>query len=151
MSSIKRILFPTDFSPSSRTAQAHFQELVNDLDAEPHVLFVAEEHSLAVPGLASVFATPTENLEQACHKAKSFLHKMFDSSWRKNGDLVTATRIGKPHREIVKYADEYKINLIIIGTHGHTGAFDILLGNVAENVLRHASCPVMTARPNVKS
>lgn len=147
MPKIKRILFPTDFSPNAKAAQAHVQSLAEDLKAEVHVLFVAEGLSLEAPDSTSLFVTPADSLEQVCRSAMPYLHKLFDSEWSQQHHVVHATRIGRPFREIIKYADENQIDLIIAGTHGHTGPLRILLGSVAENLVRHANCPVMTVRP----
>jgi nucleotide-binding universal stress UspA family protein len=53
-------------------------------------------------------------------------------------------RLGTPSEEIVNYADEHEIDLIVMGTHGRTGVARVLLGSVAEKVVRKAPCPVLT-------
>jgi nucleotide-binding universal stress UspA family protein len=55
-------------------------------------------------------------------------------------------RVGTPFYEIVRYAREMKIDLIVMGTHGHTGLVHVLLGSVTEKVVRKAPCPVLTVR-----
>jgi nucleotide-binding universal stress UspA family protein len=55
-------------------------------------------------------------------------------------------RQGRPATEIVEAAREIEADLIVIATHGHTGLKHVLLGSVAENVVRHAPCPVLTVR-----
>ena len=57
-----------------------------------------------------------------------------------------ATRIGLPAEEIVQYADEHAIDLIVMGTHGREGVMRVVLGSVAESVVRRAPCPVLTVR-----
>jgi len=54
--------------------------------------------------------------------------------------------VGEPHREIVRFADERGIDLIVMGTHGRGGMAHLLLGSVAEQVVRTAPCPVLTVR-----
>jgi nucleotide-binding universal stress UspA family protein len=54
--------------------------------------------------------------------------------------------VGEPPEEIVREARERRCDVIVMGTHGHTGLTRVLLGSVAEGVLRHAPCPVLTVR-----
>ena len=66
------------------------------------------------------------------------------------GPASTAIRhvtIGFPIEEIMKYAGEHDIDLIVVGTHGHTGLSHLLLGSVAEKLVRLATCPVLTVHP----
>ena len=58
----------------------------------------------------------------------------------------TTVRVGRPFHEIVEAAREGNADLIILATHGHTGLKHMLLGSTAENVVRHASCPVLIVR-----
>jgi nucleotide-binding universal stress UspA family protein len=55
--------------------------------------------------------------------------------------------VGVPHREIVKAAEKERADLLVIGTHGRTGLDRVLLGSIAERVVRLAPCPVLTVRP----
>ena len=59
-------------------------------------------------------------------------------------DPVRAMRLGRPTDEIVRYASEHEIDLIVMGTHGREGVARMLLGSVAEKVVRRAACPVLT-------
>ena len=63
-----------------------------------------------------------------------------------SGRIVLATRMGDVSDQIVSYAAEHEIDMIVIGTHGHRGLMHALLGSVAEAVVRKASCPVLTVR-----
>ena len=60
--------------------------------------------------------------------------------------ITRVTRAGTPVVEVTKYAKDNQIDLIVTGTHGHTGLFDLVLGSVATNVVRLATCPVLTVR-----
>ncbi len=59
---------------------------------------------------------------------------------------VLKTQVGSPHREIVRYATEHQVDLIVLGTHGRGPLGHMLLGSVAERVVRTAPCPVLTVR-----
>lgn len=61
-------------------------------------------------------------------------------------DVVTEVREGIPHETILSYVDENDVDLVVMGTHGHTGDGARLVGSVAESVVRHADVPVMTVR-----
>ena len=56
--------------------------------------------------------------------------------------------MGRAYAEIVRYANEQRIEMIVMGTHGRSGLSHLLLGSVAERVVRTAGCPVLTVRPN---
>jgi nucleotide-binding universal stress UspA family protein len=58
------------------------------------------------------------------------------------------TAVGRPFEEIVRFAKEHQIDLIVIGSHGRRGLSHLLLGSVAERVVRIAGCPVLTVRPD---
>jgi nucleotide-binding universal stress UspA family protein len=60
--------------------------------------------------------------------------------------VTVCYRDGVPHEEIIRYADQHQIDLIVMGTHGRRGLAHALLGSVAERVVRHARCPVLTVR-----
>jgi len=61
--------------------------------------------------------------------------------------LYVHARIGSPEKEILGLAEEVSADLILLGTHGHTAVGRLLLGSVAEEVVRHAGCPVLVTRP----
>jgi nucleotide-binding universal stress UspA family protein len=61
-------------------------------------------------------------------------------------EITAKTRLGRPYVEITEAAQELKVDLLILATHGHTGLKHVLLGSTAERVVRHAPCPVLTVR-----
>jgi nucleotide-binding universal stress UspA family protein len=62
-------------------------------------------------------------------------------------EAAAAVRTGKPYQEILLEADQQRIDLIIMATHGHTGVEHMLFGSTAERIVRNAKCPVLTIRP----
>lgn len=119
---VREILLATDFSEASEAAVRAARDYARHFGARVHLFHVAsaEERGLAglLAGLAATFgATPT---------------------------VVRAAAGGAPAPEIVKYARDNGIDLIILGTHGRTGVSRALLGSVAERVVRTAACPVLT-------
>ena len=82
-------------------------------------------------------------LQESAEKA---LDQLLDQDWAQGKKIVKSTRQGPPFLEIIRYAKENEIDLIVLGTHGRTGLAHVLLGSVAEKVVRKASCPVLTVR-----
>jgi nucleotide-binding universal stress UspA family protein len=68
------------------------------------------------------------------------------SPWDENLTVVREIRQGSPFLEIIRYAKEKNIDLIVLGTHGRSGLAHVMLGSVAERVVRIAPCPVLTVR-----
>jgi universal stress protein A len=135
----KKILFPTDFSHASDAGLPQAASLARDMGATLVILHV-EEPPLAYGGGELYYGIPepnTEALNQMLAKVKPadpnvpYVHRM-----------VT----GDPATEIVRVAQEEGVDLIVLGTHGRTGLTRLLMGSVAENVVRRAPCPVLTYR-----
>jgi len=78
--------------------------------------------------------------------AKVQLEKTFIDEMRGFKDIEHVVLTGNPYQEISRFAEENKIDLIVIGTQGKTGLDRMLFGSTAEQVVRHAPCPVMTVR-----
>jgi nucleotide-binding universal stress UspA family protein len=87
-------------------------------------------------------------LEQAASQVDTLLESLKKDAARLGVLRVTAAKsIGPPVAEIVRFAREGNYDLIVLGTHGRTGLKHALIGSVAERVVRHAHCPVLTIRP----
>lgn len=69
------------------------------------------------------------------------------STWSEERRVISTVVTGFAVEEIVKYAEEHSIDLIVVGTHGLTGISHLLIGSVAEKLVRAATCPVLTVRP----
>ena len=143
----KRICCPIDFSDASRAAMEVAADLARRTGAELVLL-----HAYPIPGYTfpdgSVVASP-KMMQDLADQAERHL-----GEWRADAEkLVGAPRvtmdkaIGEPAAEIVSYAEEKGIDLLVLGTHGRTGLEHALMGSVAERVVRRARCPVLTVRP----
>lgn len=148
VSKIQRILFATDFSEPAEHAQRYACELADKLQAELHLLHVH------VPVVMPAMGAPTfgyvESPPIVAEVEGNMLRRLaslLDSEWQANHRVVTAVRVGMTVFEIIRYAEENQIDLIVMGTLGRTGLTHLLLGSVAENVVRKAHCPVFTVRP----
>ena len=135
---LKQILVATDFSEASAAALAHGRALARSFGATLHVLHVMENLFLRpVPGdpYALKAATTTQLKDCLTADDRSSLH------------AIAALRTGDtPAEAIVEYAKRHRIDLVVMGTHGRAGMARLLLGSVAETVVRTATCPVLTVR-----
>jgi nucleotide-binding universal stress UspA family protein len=138
MPELRRILCAVDFSDPSNHALAFARELATQFGAELHAVHAFQLPIYALPDgavmLGPEFAT----------KLMSELQKAFSNLTKNDPAVRTHLVEGIPHREIVRLAAELPADLIVMGTHGHTGFKHLLLGSVAERVVRTASVPVIT-------
>lgn len=147
MIKIQRILFPTDFSEASKPAQEYACAFADQFGAELHVLYVLPNDLVMAPEPAmAIGLTPNFFVEQKAAAEKT-LERLIPPTWAQGKSLHRATRMGNPHVEIGQYAREHDIDLLILGTHGRSALMHLLLGSVAEKVVRTAPCPVLTVRP----
>jgi len=144
---VKKVLLATDFSDCAKTAQEYAAAFAEQFQAELHVLHVVVDTSLMVVEYGAALTLPPDYLEQMKSQAKQAVEKIVSASVKRAGAGVSAVRLGSPPLEIVKYAGEHGIDLIVIGTHGRGGLLHLLLGSCAERVVRKAQCPVLTVRP----
>ena len=142
-----RILVPTDFSPTADAALEHARALARAFGAELHLVHVFEDPLLtgAVTAEAYVPAAPEVRAALMQEARERLAHRV------RAGDadaLKTTTEIitGSPATAIVDHAASAGASLIVMGTHGRGGVAHLLLGSVAERVVRAAPCPVLTVR-----
>lgn len=136
-----RILVPTDGSAGMERVVEHAADLARAHGAELHVLYVVNTASLANLPMETSWEGVSEMLREEGNAA-------LDEAERIAGDLpiTRATREGTPSREIVRYAEQAACDLVCMGTHGRGGLDRLLLGSVAERVVRSSPVPVLTVR-----
>lgn len=148
MPSIKRILVPTDFSQQSDSALDYATTLAEVFKASLVLLYVFED-PLAIspyqPDLHSSIppAAPAATIQSDQTQLGSRVAMAQKSGQPVSSDFVW----GNPSKIIPEYAAAHDIDLIVMGTHGRTGVAHLLLGSVAERVVRVAPCPVLSVRP----
>lgn len=144
----RKILCPVDFSQFTQDVINYAVDLAKKYGAELHVMHVVPNMTYFTP--YESFLTP-ENLVVIEKNIQDEVEKKF-TRLLKHDDVPTKTaiRTGAPFVEIIDYAKTESIDLIVMGTHGHSGLEHILIGNVAEKVVRKSPCPVMTIRPKGK-
>jgi nucleotide-binding universal stress UspA family protein len=131
------ILVPTDGSAGAETAAEHAFSLAAAFDAEVTVLSVVD----AGP-VGDAVADRREALEQAAQESVEAVARNADDEL----PVRTAVKRGRPYETIREYIDHAGIDLVTMGTHGRTGLDRLLLGSVAERVVRTSPVPVLTAR-----
>ena len=145
--SIKKIILATDFSDTSKEAGYQALSLAKTNKAELKALHVFDTSALNVPMYAYLAVAGIEELEEARQrgiKTLKELAKSFDI------EVETIFKEGDPGHEIIRVAEEINADLIVLGTHGHSGWKRFTLGSVAELVIRHAPCAVLTIRSKEK-
>jgi len=144
MINLKRILVPSDFSECSDAAVRYGVELARKFGATLHLLHVVQDPATQ-PWAAEGFAVPLlEAVDQWQKDAKLRLDTSIPFEDRANA--VVSCTIASPFPEILRYAIDNGIDLIVMGTHGRCGVSHMLLGSIAEKVVRRAPCPVLTVR-----
>jgi nucleotide-binding universal stress UspA family protein len=146
MIAIRNILVPTDFSEPSTAALRYAVALAEAFESTLHVLHVIENPYMAM-GPAELYVAPPVNFIGELEKeAERRLAEAVTPDERARFHVREMTRHGRPHEEIDGYAKENAIDLIVMGTHGRTALAHLLIGSVAEKVVRTAPCPVLTVR-----
>jgi universal stress protein A len=142
----KRILFSTDFSENSEPALNLALEQVKAFQGELLILHVVDSWA-GFPSYQHGVCLNVQEVVQSClESAQARLDQMVEELGKVTNGVKTYSRIGVPAQEIARLADEESVDMIVMGTHGWTGLRHMLLGSVAENVLRTAKCPVLVVR-----
>ncbi len=147
MSTIRRILVPTDFGESSAPSVRLAVQLADKFAAELIVLHVVQDTALVMPEAVMPTPVPGPDLGQLVESAKAGLADLVE---RMNLDRFRPqleVRVGSPVSEIVAAAADLKADLLCVGTHGRTGLAHLLLGSQAERLVRESPCPVLTVKP----
>jgi nucleotide-binding universal stress UspA family protein len=142
---VRRILVPTDFSPPSERALELAIEFARRFGAELTLFHAHELPAYVFPD--GVMPVSPEILLELERSMNAELDRLAARVRAAGVPVSTKTGVGAHDVEIVRYASEMNADLIIMGTHGRTGLRHVLLGSVAEKVVRRAPCPVLTVRP----
>ncbi len=136
---VKTILYPTDFSEYSEAALQHASSLARDTGAMLMIVHVKEPPDTFVD---TGFAGYPVDVQESELLSELNLVKPSDPNIGYSQKLLT----GDPAKEIVRCAKEEGVDMIVMGTHGRRGLKRMLMGSVAEAIVRNASCPVLTIK-----
>jgi nucleotide-binding universal stress UspA family protein len=144
---IRTILAPTDFSHHAEAALRYACGLAERFEAALHLLHVLPDVVVPLgpdPSLISSF--PPEYYRETEETSREALARALDGAWGVAPSVELAVRWGDAVAGIVGYATDHKIDLVVIATHGRSGLSHVLLGSVAEQIIRESPCPVLTIR-----
>ncbi|HTM02089.1 MAG TPA: universal stress protein [Vicinamibacterales bacterium] len=141
---ITRVLVPTDFSETSDAALDFARVIAETFGASLHLVHVFEDPFVAGAFAESYAALPPDMRTALIEDATTRLHQRLPECDRNRFHATTEVVSGISASAIVEYARNHKIDLIVMGTHGRTGVAHVLMGSVAERVVRTATCPVLT-------
>jgi nucleotide-binding universal stress UspA family protein len=143
----RHILAPTDFSEYSKKAVASALELARKFGAKLSILHVIELPPYPIEGYVppSLSATFLDDLER---QATQDLAELVPEAEADNVEVARMVAVGTPYRKIIEAAEAEDVDLIVMATAGRTGLSHLVMGSIAERVVRTASCPVLTLRPH---
>ena len=147
-SGYRRILWPTDLSRLARTALPHALQLVTGSNGELVIVHVLPTVAAYVaPELAGLPWDQIDRANRAIGKRK--LDRMTKAIQAEHPELQVHDILAKGvvAEEVLRVARRVRCHLIVLATHGRTGLKHVLMGSVAENVVRRAPCPVLIVRP----
>lgn len=142
-----RILVPTDFSPASDAALGYARRLAARFGASLHLLHVLEDPSVGGAfGSESYLADSPDMRTARLNDARERLAHRVMPDDRSQVHATPEVIFGRSAQTIVDYAADGDVDVIVMGTHGRSGMAHLLMGSVAESVIRTAPCPVLTVR-----
>lgn len=147
----QQLLVPVDFSETSQKALDFAIELGQALQARLLLLHVIEAPVLGggpgEMGMATAYAEVIEQIEaDASRNLEDALQRARKAGLECTGELMH----GAPFQQIIDVADRQQVDLIVMGTRGHTGLKHLILGSVAEKAVRLAACPVLVTPSDVR-
>ena len=146
MIDLKRILIPTDFSKHSQNALSYAAAFAEKFGAELYLLHVVQDLALFIPDAITVTPPIVPPVEELTASVRAALDRVIQENQLQRLPVFAEVREGTPFYEIIQFAKEKDIDLIVMGTHGRGWLAHVLLGSVTEKVVRKAPCPVLTVR-----
>ena len=146
---VKKILAPIDFSDFSMDAMRGARELAADVGAEVHLVHIVVPHFHFIPlPLATSGDQSFELTREAAmtQQAEEELARIRKDDFGNSAKVSTAVMTGSPVDKLIEYAEQNQIDLILLSTRGRTGAARVMIGSVAEKLVRLAHCSVLVLR-----
>jgi nucleotide-binding universal stress UspA family protein len=143
MMAFKRVLIAVDDSPIAARAADVATELARTLGAELAFVHAVDSSEAYAPESGVPAA---ELIALAEQDGKKLLEQFRQRAAQEGSSPLTFSSVGKPAHEILKAAKDWPADIIVLGSHGRGGVKRMVLGSVAEGVMRHAACPVLVVR-----
>lgn len=138
---IRKVLVTTDFSETSMAGVMYARSFADLIGADLSLVHVVEP----VPPMAEMYnVLLTQSNADALRLAQNQAARLARKLSGRNRKVTSVVLSGKPFHEIATLAEKRAVDVVVIGTHGHTGWERVLMGSTAERVVRHAPCPVLT-------
>jgi universal stress protein A len=145
---VRHLLVPTDFSEGSKPALEYALGLAQTFGAKLTLLHVVELPSYLTDAHTAVhLSMAMRDVMQG--SAQRELAHLLPEGWGAAVEVAHQVALGVPHQKILATAVAEQVDWIVMATHGRTGLSHLLMGSVAERVVRTAPCPVLTIRPGV--
>ena len=146
MVAIRQILVPTDFSDPANSALKYARALAEEFGSHLHIFHVVPEPYI-YPWGTEISTLPLADLmAQSEALSNTRLGELIPNDQAPKGGLTTSTAIGTPVDRILDYIDDSHIDLVVMGTHGRGPVGHVLLGSVAERIVRRSPVPVLTVK-----
>lgn len=141
-----KICCPVDFSETSREALAQAVDIAAHGSARLVILHAYERAALGAAG--EVLVTDPDLEDRLVHELNEQIERYrLEAERAVPGRVVAEATCGEAATEIVRFAERAGCDLIVMGTHGRSGIRRLVIGSVAESVVRHAPCSVLVVRP----
>jgi nucleotide-binding universal stress UspA family protein len=149
MPPIRTILVPVDFSPASERALTHARSIARAFGANLELLHVFENPFAAGAFMDMYTPVPDDVVQRLEAQTRTALEALLTEEERTPGRATVAARMGLPAEEILQYVREHgAIDLIVIATSGRGRVARLVMGSVADRIVRSAPCPVLTVHPH---
>jgi nucleotide-binding universal stress UspA family protein len=145
--SMKNVLFATDFSPTSAAAFPYAVAICRRFGSTLHLVHILSDAGLLMMAGGVDYVSMGTIYEDANNEAKERLEQIVEPIQRIPHRIYV--RHGQVWKNLAGIIADNEVDLVVVGTHGRTGLGKLLLGSVAEDILRHARCPVLTVGPKV--
>jgi nucleotide-binding universal stress UspA family protein len=142
---IRKILFPTDFSKGSEVSASYALDLARRYGARLHVLHVIYDIEKGAGWYVSHINTE-ELYREMRASAEKEMERLGGEQLEGYKDMEHAVLRGVPYEEIIRYAEDNGVDLIVMGSHGRKGLDRVIFGSTAAKVVKNAHCPVLTVR-----
>ena len=145
---IRRIVAPVDFSDHARLAARHAAALAEAYAADLDLLHVIEAAALptATAPFVAAFTVSADEAQLILQEALERYTAELEAEFPAIGEVGAFVRVGRPASDIVDFAEAHDADLLVLGSHGRSGMERLLMGSVAEQVIRTAPCPVFTVK-----